>query len=402
MRFGVNYIPSKDWLYSWLDFDEESIRRDILTIKSLGFDHIRAHTIWSYFQPNESVLSEHCMNNLKKFCRICRECDMDYFLSLFTGWMSGFVFFPSWLNVGGPDVWHLGMFSNERAMKAEKFYIREIAAVTASEKNFLGFDLGNELNVVANRDVDPQIDYDKCAAWSREMFRVCNEVAPEKMHSNGMAHAPWFGDTYFPRKALANDGDITPVHAWAPFTHTSRRYGFSGKETHRLPNYMIEMAKAYCDDPTRKYWVQEWGMADEWVKSEEELRIFITKTLENCVSDPSIWGITWWCSHDISHRFTGFCSIEYSLGVIDVSNQPKAAGLIFKEFIENYKEGKYPVIRPTKALVIQKGTGASEDYTNAEPYFNMLQKGEYVAFVTEENKNNREYLNARGITEVIG
>lgn len=27
MRFGANYIPSKNWLYSWLDFDEESIKK---------------------------------------------------------------------------------------------------------------------------------------------------------------------------------------------------------------------------------------------------------------------------------------------------------------------------------------------------------------------------------------
>ena len=77
MRFGVNYIPSEKWLYSWLDFDEESIRKDISTIKVLGFDHIRAHVIWSFFQPNERYVSTHCLNNLKKFTKICEEEGME-------------------------------------------------------------------------------------------------------------------------------------------------------------------------------------------------------------------------------------------------------------------------------------------------------------------------------------
>lgn len=45
MRFGVNYIPSKKWLYSWADFDENSIREDIKAIKNLGFDHVRTHIL---------------------------------------------------------------------------------------------------------------------------------------------------------------------------------------------------------------------------------------------------------------------------------------------------------------------------------------------------------------------
>lgn len=60
MRFGVNYIPSKKWLYSWIDFDKSAILEDLKTIKSLGFDHIRARVLWSYFQPNENKVSEYC------------------------------------------------------------------------------------------------------------------------------------------------------------------------------------------------------------------------------------------------------------------------------------------------------------------------------------------------------
>ena len=401
MRFGVNYIPSKEWLYSWLDFDEASVRKDIETIKSLGFDHIRAHIIWSFFQPNEKYVSVHCKNNLKKFTKICEEVGMDFFLSLFTGWMSGMVFLPPWLNVGGFDCWKVGMFTNERAIKAEKLLIDEVGAVVAKSKVFLGFDLGNELNCLTRYEIDKDIDKEKVDNWSHIMFEKCNEVAPGKLHNNGMAHAPWFGDSFFTRETLANDGAITPIHAWAPFTGTTSRYGITGKETHRLPNYMIEMAKAYSNDNNRLYQVQEFGMADQWFEKEEDLKIFIDKTLENCASDKNIWGVTWWCSHDISDRFAGFVDFEHNLGVIDVNNKPKAAGLIFKEFIESCKNTEIKEIKPTKALVIKQGPGDENDYTNAERYMKLVEKGIYPAFVTPEKAGDKEYLMSRGIEEII-
>ncbi len=101
-------------------------------------------------------MSEHCLINLEKFAKICDEVQIDFFLTLFTGWMSGFVFLPSWLNVGGFDIWRLGMFTDERAIEAEKLYIREIGKVVFKSKTFIGFDLGNELNCLTRPEIDPQ------------------------------------------------------------------------------------------------------------------------------------------------------------------------------------------------------------------------------------------------------
>lgn len=401
MRFGVNYIPSEKWLYSWLDFNEESIRKDIETIKSLGFDHIRGHLIWSFFQPNENYISEHCLENLRKFTKICEEVGMDFFLSLFTGWMSGMVFFPPWLNIGGPECWRVGMFSDERAIKAEKLLIDKAAEIVARSDNFLGFDLGNELNVLMYYKVDKGLSREAADKWNYEMLKKCNEVAPGKLHCNGMAHSPWFGDTFFSRKSLANEGDITPVHAWAPFTGTTDRYGLTSTQTHRLGNYMVEMAKAYCDDKDRLYQVQEFGMADQWFEKEEDLEAFIYGSLTQCATEKQIWGVTWWCSHDLLPDYIGFVDFEHNLGVIDTDNNPKAAGLIFKKFIEEYKHNKPEFIRPDKALVIKSGTNDPNDYTNAERYMKLVEKGIYPAFVTEENATNTEYLKSRGIEEVI-
>ena len=111
---------------------------------------------------------------------------MDFFLSIFTGWMSGMVFLPPWLNVGGFDIWKLGTFTNERAIEAEKLLIKEIGKLVAGSKVFLGFDLGNELNCLTRYEIDKDISKETVDNWSHIMFEVCNNVAPGKLHNNGM------------------------------------------------------------------------------------------------------------------------------------------------------------------------------------------------------------------------
>lgn len=324
---------------------------------------------------------------------------MDFFLSLFTGWMSTMLFMPSWLNIGGFDCWKKGMFSNKEAIEAELYYIDKIAEVVAGSGSFIGFDLGNELNVLLRPEIDTGLSREVADNWSHIMFKKCNEVAPGKLHNNGMAHAPWFGHTYFSRKTLANDGAITPLHAWPTFTAAWGKYGDKGDIIYKYPNYMIEMAKAYSEDNKRLYQIQEIGMADNWAKSEQELENFIIGNLESCAADEDVWGFTWWCSHDTQRQFKG--NYNYDLGVLDVDNNVKKAGSIFKKFIENYKAEKYYKPHPDKAIVILPGTDDENDFTNAQRYFDCLEKGIEVAFVTEDKKNNGEYLKSRGIKEII-
>ena len=79
MRTGVNYIPSGSWLHFWIDFDEERVRKDLENIKKIGADHIRAHLLWHYFQPNAGYMSTTCMKNLERFIALCEEYDIDFF-----------------------------------------------------------------------------------------------------------------------------------------------------------------------------------------------------------------------------------------------------------------------------------------------------------------------------------
>ena len=75
--------------------------------------------------------------------------------------------------------------------------------------------------------------------------------------------------------------------------------------------------------------------------------------------------------------------------------------MIFKEFIEKYKNNGVAEIKPTKALVIKPGTGDESDYTNAERYMKLIKEGIYPTFVVPEKVKDSEYLKNRGIEEII-
>ncbi|MEU5783376.1 hypothetical protein [Micromonospora lupini] len=38
-RFGVNYVPSRNWWHCWLDWDPDSILADLRAVAGLGLDH---------------------------------------------------------------------------------------------------------------------------------------------------------------------------------------------------------------------------------------------------------------------------------------------------------------------------------------------------------------------------
>ena len=116
-----------------------------------------------------------------------------------------------------------------------------------------------------------------------------------------------------------------------------------------------------------------------------------------------MWGVTWWCSHDINEEFKGFDELEYTLGLLDINNNPKPAGLVFKKYIEEYKTKEIKPYRPTKALIVQEtGFGYAENARkNADRYAACVEKGIYPAFVLPQKAQDAEYLKMRGIEKIL-
>ena len=55
-RFGVNYTPSRDWMFQWMAVDPDVVRADFEAIAGLGVDHVRVFPLWPVLQPNRTLI----------------------------------------------------------------------------------------------------------------------------------------------------------------------------------------------------------------------------------------------------------------------------------------------------------------------------------------------------------
>lgn len=402
IRFGVNYIPSKNWLHNWINWDAKSVEEDLVSVKKIGIDHIRAHLMWQYFQIDPAVMSVSCMEHLDEFCDICEKLELDFCITLFNGFVSGQFFYPAWMkNYTG--VFGVGMFHNPDIIEAQKFYIRNIAKVVADRPHFIGFDLGNELPIIIDTD-DKTVTRAQCDEWNCIMLDLCEEVAPGKLHNNGVDGMPWIADWGFSREVLANTGAITPLHCYVLFTQALARYGRMSEESIHLAPMMMEIARAYCDNPERMYWIQEFGTASR--QFDDEMVNFVTESMHAMYTEKNVWGITWWCSHNVSPQFRCYDELEYELGLFDNDNNITPAGILYKKLIEEYKSNNFRIPKRKKALIFRpfdKDGKITVDATweNGHRYAECVRKGIYPAFVLPEKANDAEYLKSRGIEEII-
>lgn len=390
LRFGVNYVPSKRWWYSWLDWDRDAVARDLEAIAALNMDHLRIHCLWPVFQPNPTYVSPVALERLVALHDLADAQGLDVVTAVLDGWLSGFAFRPAWLKQGR------NMFTDPEMIEAEKHLFRSIAGVLDGHPRFLGFDLGNELGVL--QQLWEPVTQDEADAWQAEMLATCEAVAPGKFHVNGVDHVHWYRDVGFSRAALATTGSATSLHTWILFTGTLERYGPNGVGTLHLPEYCVELAKAYHRDLDRPLWIQEFGASPEWMDA-AQIPDFAETTIRQAATCENLWGFTWWCSHDVRPAFAGFHALEYDLGLLDVENRPKPAGLRIAELIAAWRATPPAPVARTVALVWPEGVFDDPDdlWRAIDVYMGMIEEGLRPAIVLACRAEDDDYLHQRGI-----
>lgn len=389
IRIGVNYVPSGNWWYSWVDWNEKSILEDLDAMAGLGVDHIRVHCLWPLFQPNATFVSPTMVGRLRWMVQQSGDRGMDVCVVALDGWLSGFDFRPDWLG-------DANAFTDPVVRDAQRLLIATLGESLVDLPSFLGFDLGNEINVISRPGVN-ETHGSQGSKWSDEMLSFCQEVAPGRLHTNGVDHNPWLtDDTSFRRETLANSGQLVSVHAWSFFTGALERYGERGCGTIHLAEYMLELAKAYRVEVDRPVWLQEIGIAHQWLSSSSSEE-FVRSALGSLSSVPDLWGITWWASHDIDRRFSGFEELEYDLGLLTINNEVKSMGSAFQEAAASLRSTSAPA-RST-ALVLRSDT--TPDLAFADQFFALIESGVRPAIVLEKRLTDLEHLQQRHITRLV-
>ncbi|MET9579895.1 glycosyl hydrolase [Streptomyces massasporeus] len=399
VRFGVNYTPSEGWFHHWLDFDLDSVRADLDSIAALDLDHVRVFPLWPYFQPNRTLIRPRAVEQLVALADAAAERGLDVNVDGLQGHLSSFDFLPAWTRT-----WHRrNLFTDPDALDGQENLLRTLAAALADRPNFIGMTLGNEVNQFSS---GPHPDPDRATpgeidTWLARMLAACEEGAPGRLHLHAEYDATWYQDDQpFTPGQAARHGAVTAVHSWV-FNGTAQRYGRTSVPSEHHAAYLVELSKAWADDPHRPVWLQEVGAPAPLVPP-EHAAAFTEATVANALDCPGLWGITWWCSHDVSRSLADFPELEYGLGLLTNDRGPKDTALV----LERAARGpSYIPANRTTALVVPADPAVRSRCAPGGPvfeaYFRLVADGARPTTVLDTRAADREHLSARGITETV-
>ncbi len=405
LRFGANYTPSTNWMHSWLSLNLDDVGRDFAGLADLGLDHVRIFPLWTVLQPNRSLIRVEAVADVRAVVDVGAEFGLDVSVDVIQGHLSSFDFIPSWLYT-----WHdKNMFTHPDALSGQVALVERLAESLGDAKNFLGFTTGNETNQFS-ASVHPSpwpVTTAEAANWITTLLDAAESSAPDQEHVHSEYDAAWYLDGHgFTPALAARLGAMTTVHSWI-FNGTAQRYGGRSAASDRHAEYMIEVSRAFATDPRRRTWLQEVGAPSNCL-TDDETPGFLEATVRNAARTDDLWGVTWWCSHDVSRSLVDFPELEYSLGLIDQSGAAKPIGRRFAEIIPELRE-RGPRVPRELGIVIEVDDDDTPVSRGAlapggpifEAWVQACESGVDAAFVTSTQAADARVLASRGITELV-
>jgi hypothetical protein len=396
VRFGLNYTPSRNWWYSWDNWDTASIDADLADIEALGMDHIRIMGMWPQLQPNANHVNGGQVDRIRQLLDLSGAHGLPVEVTVLDGAVSGFLFVPPWLiNNGNGQV--TNFFTDADAIATQQRLFAALGAGLGEHPSLLGFDLSNEIYWFAQPfgiDVTPTVG----DGWLRTMFDAAGKAAPGRLNVAGIDHYPWLNDDYFSRSALGTTGTLSANHTWAGWADVFSTYGAMSTPSLHYSEYFIELIKAYHTDLSRQVWIEETGVSKVWMDP-SLIPSWTEQSIRNMASCEDFWGVTWWCSHEVNPAFTGFNPLEYDLGVYTNDRKLKPIGATIANLAREYDAHPPEPIHRDTALVLPDDLIPWTPFF--EPYMKLIDEGVRPAVVLASRSTDKAYLEARGIDRLI-
>ncbi|MEV0272526.1 hypothetical protein AB0H43_27430 [Hamadaea sp. NPDC050747] len=352
VRYGVNYLPSRDWWYAWVDWNETDIARDLDVIVELGFDHIRIQCLWPLFQPNPGYVSPLMTSRLVRLLDLSHARGLAVCPTVLDGWLSGFDFRPAWLRDANP-------FTDPAAVEASASLVTEVGKAVSGHPAFWCLDIANEPNVLMRK---AGLGPGSCDGWAQRMVAAARDGAPGVPITVGVDHEPWMtGDCALSVDTVVAISDLVAIHAWPYFTGALQRFGEGERGAWAIPDYLAQVALATMDGPRKPLWVQEVGVSGDWLQ-DTTVPDFAERMLRRVAAIPEVVAVTWWASHDIDRRFAGFDELEYGLGLIDAANAVKPVGVRVRDVIAELRAQDVATEPCTESISLPPGVVPDLDF----------------------------------------
>lgn len=322
LRLGVNYTPRRGWFHHWLDFDVGAVREDFAAIAGLGLDHVRVFGLWPVFQPNRGLIRPAALAQLVQLVDAAADAGLDVAVDVLQGHLSSFDFVPSWAYS-----WHQrNLFTDGAVVAAQEELVRAVGRTLAGHSAFIGIGVGNETNQFSHPShPDPSVvSAQQVDAWLTRLLGAATDAMPRGLHQHSFDDRVWFDErsTVTPHHATSFGG-VTTVHSWV-FMGAAQHYGTGHPALELLATYLVELAVAWAADPARPVWLQEVGAPAPSVPAAAAAD-FLERTVRRATAATSLWGVTWWCSHDVDRSLLDFPELEYTLGLFSAAGERKPA-----------------------------------------------------------------------------
>jgi hypothetical protein len=404
VRSGVNYTPSDGWFYSWQDPDWDVVRRDFDAIADLGLDHVRVLPLWPLLQPNRTRISARALDDVRRTVDLAAAAGLDATVDVLQGHLSSFDFVPSWLTT-----WHArNLFTDPEVVEAQVRLVDALDERLHDAPGFIGLTLGNELNqfAAATHPSPMWTTPAEATAWL-EALLAAPRRSPDQVRVHAVYDAAFYLEGHpFQPAHVARQGDLSVIHSWV-FNGTAQGYGATGGHGTRHAAYLVELSRAFATDPRRPVWLQEVGAPAPHVDA-GAAPDFCEDTVRAAADCQDLWGVTWWCSHDVPRRFADFPDLEHTLGLFDEDGRVKPLGRRFAAVIAELRDRPEPARRTTAVVVPVDADDAPLSRAELGPgggvfetWMDLAAAGERPALVTSRTAASSAALGARGVRVVV-
>jgi hypothetical protein len=400
VRFGANYVPSRGWFYSWLDYSPDDTRRDFADLAELGLDHVRVFPVWPWIQPNRTLIRRRGVDDLLTLIDVAAEFGLAVSVDLLQGHLSSFDFLPSWVLT-----WHRrSVFTDPEVRAGIAAYVDLLTREVATRDNVFAVTLGNEVDNLWPANATTAA---ASTRWAEELTGVARAAAPHLLVLHSLYDAAWYDPAhpFAPGDCVAL-GDLTTVHSWV-FNGVSAIDGPLGPATVTHADYLVELAAASAPDPARPVWLQEIGAPRPDI-GEPDAPAFVRATMDAVTANPALWGVTWWCSHDLDRGLADFPDREYDLGLITTDHTIKPAARELARVIRERRAAEAAPPPPPRPALTRAADPCAEpdrraDVAPGSPFHRewvRLRQAGPLAIVDADRARDPAYLAARGIGTV--
>ncbi|GGR65723.1 hypothetical protein GCM10010197_36650 [Nocardioides luteus] len=322
-------MPSAGWFYSWLDFEPDQIARDFDDLAGLGLDHVRIFPVWPWIQPNRTLIRSAAVEDVLTTIDLAAARGLDVCVDLVQGHLSSFDFLPSWVLTHH----RRSLFDDAGVREGLRTYVDTLAGAVASRDNVFALTLGNEVNNLWPANETTIAD---SRAWAEELLEVAREAAPGLLCLHSLFDDAFYApDHPFAPADVTTLGDLSTVHSWV-FNGVGAIDAPLGPATLTHADYLVELAAAYATEPGRRVWLQEIGAPLPEIPA-GSVRDFVIGTIDHVAQNPALFGITWWCSHDLDRSLVDFPEREYDLGLFTVDHRRKPVAEALAEAIADHR-----------------------------------------------------------------